>query len=199
MGLQLRFRLRLALDRLEDAVGSSPTCIHEDAPERPSPHATLSFNVGGAPGLLCYGRPSVRNRTIFGDVVPWGALWRTGANEATVLYLPTRASVAGISVKRGRYSLYTVPEPDSWTIILNRSIRQSGRTRDEIGAAGNHFDNAYVGVVASSEVGRATVPNVESDFHELLTAQVQEENGGATVLRFAWERRAFDLPISPIR
>ena len=196
MGLQLRFRVRLALDRLQDRLGVSPPDAEEGSPrDRLSPRVVLPFEVAGRPAALSFGRPAARGRVVFGDLVPWGALWRTGADEATVLYLPVAAHVAGMPLRRGRYSLYTVPEADSWTVVVNRSIRQSGRTRDEVGAKGNRFSNAYTGVVAASEVGRAPVPVVECPLREALTASVIEQSNHRTVLRLEWERRGFDLPI----
>lgn len=195
MGLQLRFRARLLRDRLKDLSGVELKCTHNQSDDRPSPHVPLRFAVGGEDALLCYGQPSVRDRVIFGALVPWGELWRTGANEATLLALPFRALVAGIELARGRYSIYSIPSPDSWMVVINRSIRQSGRTRDEVGPRGNHFSNAYVGAVARSEIGRRVVPTRSCDFREQLTITPVIETPDRTVLAFEWERCAFDVPI----
>jgi hypothetical protein len=104
----LRFRLRLALDRLRWRFGADLRCERAgggQAVERESPDAALRFEVGGNEALLCYGRPAARGRTVFGDLVPFGELWRTGANEPTVLQLSFDADVAGLGVALGKYTL----------------------------------------------------------------------------------------------
>jgi hypothetical protein len=158
----------------------------------------LPFTVSDRPALLCYGRPAVGGRRIFGGLVPFGALWRTGADEPTTLHLPFAASVAGLQVPRGRYSLYTVPEESgagSWQLVLNRSTRQSGRTRDEVGRRGNHFPNAYTAAVRSTEVGRVPVDTESIDPVERLTARVVPGERSAALLLIEWERVRIRVPI----
>ena len=94
---------------------------------RKSPLDSLTFTVAGKPVKLCYGRPSSRGRTMLGgEAVPYGKLWRTGANEPTIFFTPVAVTVAGISVPPGTYSLYTVPGRGEWEIIVNRSTKQWG-------------------------------------------------------------------------
>ena len=139
---------------------------------RASPYDSTAFNIGGAPSLVCYGRPSVRGRTIFGDLVPYGQLWRTGANEPTVIHLPVAASIAGIEVEPGSYSLYTVPGEQQWEVIVNRSTDQWG------------IENQYE-AVADQEVGRATVPaEATSGLVEVFEIRAEPRGDGA-VLVFA--------------
>jgi hypothetical protein len=65
--------------------------------------------VDSARAKICYSRPYARGRVIFGDLVPWDTLWRTGANEPTIIFLNRRATIAGMEVRQGSYSIYTVP------------------------------------------------------------------------------------------
>ena len=104
---------------------------------------------------VCYGRPSLRGRQMLGtEHVPYGKLWRTGANEPTIFYTPVALQVAGIRVPPGVYSLYTVPGKTEWEVIVNRSITQwghetqlhrlgegaGGRTREGAGAGDRRAD-----------------------------------------------------------
>lgn len=189
------FRARLALDRARALLGVPLRCGPRGAGDRPSPDGSLTFAVGGGPALLCYGRPSVRGRAIFGGVVPWGELWRTGANEPTVLHLPFRAEVAGLRVARGKYALYTVPSPSGWTLVLNRSTRQWGLTRPERGPKGNLFPSAYTPWVAAAEVGRVRVETREVPHVEQLTFRAEPLDERTTLLLMEWERTQVVIPI----
>lgn len=70
---------------------------------------------------VLYSRPQARDREIFGKLVPYGEVWRTGANEATEITLYTDMTVGGERIKKGTYTLFTIPEQNKWTIILNNS------------------------------------------------------------------------------
>lgn len=154
---------------------------------RKSPLDSLTFTVAARQLKVCYGRPSSRGRTMLGgDAVPYGALWRTGANEPTVLYTPVALTVAGISVPAGAYSLYTVPGAGEWEIILNRSITQWGE------------ESNYTEAVKAAEVGRATV-KTETLTSPIETFTIRGEGanvGGALVLE--WERTRVRIPIRPV-
>ena len=193
----LRFRLRILADRLHDAlIGVPMGCsLEEGNARRDSPRDELRFEVGGRPALLCYGRPAARGRPIFGDLVPFGELWRTGADEPTVLHLPFRATVAGVPLGRGRYSIYTIPGEARWTLVINRATRQSGRTREETGKRGTVFPNAYTEAVRAQEIARVPV-EVESVPHsERLTARTDVVSPSETTLRFEWESVSVMIPI----
>src|ERR671921_2872699 len=92
---------------------------------RKSPLDSLTFTVAKQPVKVCYGRPSSRGRTMLGgSAVPYGKLWRTGANEPTIFFAPIPLKVAGLSVQPGVYSLYTVPGRGEWEVIVNRATSQ---------------------------------------------------------------------------
>jgi hypothetical protein len=87
-----------------------------------SPRATAEFgNVS-----VDYGQPSKRGRVIFGGLEPYGQVWRTGANEATVITFRKDGLFAGKPVKAGKYTLFTIPHEDKWEIILNSTLSQWG-------------------------------------------------------------------------
>jgi len=87
---------------------------------RQSPLDSLSFTVGKAEVKVCYGRPSLRGRKMIGgEAVPYGKLWRTGSNEPTMIHTTGPITVAGVALAPGSYSLYTIPGPKEFEVILN--------------------------------------------------------------------------------
>ena len=110
------------LPRLLHAQSVEPTCKARGSREwlqhRGSPLDSATVVITRATAKLCYSRPSARGRAVFGGIVPFGKMWRTGANEPTVLYLTSGAEVAGVRLQPGRYLLLTVPRPESWIIAF---------------------------------------------------------------------------------
>jgi Protein of unknown function (DUF2911) len=109
----------------------SPSCYvasgtAEEARGRPSPLGQTEFSVGGHAGLLCYGAPSARGREVMGGLVPYGPVWRAGANEATAIHLSGPASVGGVELAPGGYSLYAEPGSDEWTFYLSSDYQRWG-------------------------------------------------------------------------
>src|SRR5256712_11723757 len=95
-----------------------------------SPADSVRATLAGANLAVHYSRPSMRGRAIFGNVVPWNKVWRTGANEATVLETSADLVIAGTSLPAGKYSLWTVPSPDGWKLIVNNNTGQWGTQYD---------------------------------------------------------------------
>src|SRR5688572_10174650 len=96
---------------------------------RPSPMGSTLLQEEGVSLRICYGRPAARGRTMLGGSrVPYGQLWRTGANEPTTLITTTGAMIAGVEVPPGRSALYTVPGPESWRSSSTLRLR-SGESR----------------------------------------------------------------------
>lgn len=93
---------------------------------RVSPNATVSQTIGVTNVEITYGRPSVRGRNIFGGLVPFDEVWRTGANEATTISFSTPVRVEGKSLDAGTYGFFTIPGPDQWTLIFNAEAEQWG-------------------------------------------------------------------------
>lgn len=116
---------------------TSPAAAQERGSDeaRVSPNAAVSQTIGTTEVRLTYGRPSVNDRTIFAadGLVPYGEVWRTGANEATTISFSSDVTVQGESLSAGTYSLYTIPGEDTWTIIFNENANQWGTEYDESG------------------------------------------------------------------
>jgi hypothetical protein len=93
---------------------------------QPSPNGTVKQRVGLTDIEVIYGRPSLRGRTIFGSLVPFGAVWRTGANQATRISFSTAVKLNGTAVPAGSYELFTLPEADAWTVIVHKPMSQWG-------------------------------------------------------------------------
>jgi hypothetical protein len=151
---------------------------------RASPYDSTLISVGGRTAKICYGRPSLRGRTMIGgEAVPYGQLWRTGANEPTILHLPFAASVAGIELEPGSYSLYTMPGLDEWVVILNRSTSQWGH------------EGRYTAEVRAQEVGRAMAPASRTSAPiETFTIRSAPADGGATLF-LEWENTSVAIPV----
>ncbi len=106
------------------ALGSNLSA--QDKKERTSPPRSSTAVVGGTEVTVTYSAPSKKDRTVFGELVPYGKVWRTGANEASTISLNNDVKVGGTPVKAGKYALLTIPGEDSWEIILNEVWDQWG-------------------------------------------------------------------------
>ncbi|WP_423149486.1 DUF2911 domain-containing protein [Rubrolithibacter danxiaensis] len=103
-----------------------------DKSKRPSPPAKVSQTLSsGLVVTIDYSQPSVKGRTVGKDIAPYGKVWRTGANEATVFEISKDASLNGKALKAGKYSLYTIPGENSWVVILNKAWKQWGTVYNE--------------------------------------------------------------------
>lgn len=99
--------------------------------QRPSPPAETSVSLGGKTVTIKYSSPSMRGRKIFGDLVPFSKVWRAGANEATALHTETDIVLGDLTVPAGDYTLFVVPEANSWTLIVNKQTGQWGLTYNQ--------------------------------------------------------------------
>lgn len=93
---------------------------------QPSPTTTVKSRIGITDVEIVYSRPSAKGRKVFGELVPMGELWRTGANAATKITFGTDVTFHGSKVPAGTYSLFTIPDASEWTVILNKVAEQSG-------------------------------------------------------------------------
>lgn len=101
--------------------------------KRASPHEQVSAIIGGKKLKIEYGRPLKKGRTIFGiagggsdPLVPFGAVWRTGADEATVLTTDGDLTIGTVKVPKGTYALFTIPAEKEWTLVINKVAKQWG-------------------------------------------------------------------------
>lgn len=173
----------LAATRDQDA-GQSGCEPQRDPAGRASPYDSTRFSIDGGEVLVCYGRPSARGRTMIGgENVPFGRLWRTGANEPTILHVSVPASIAGINVEPGAYSLYTIPGESEWTVIVNRAIDQWGH------------ESAYTPEIEAQEVGRGTVAAERlEDPVEQFTIRSEPADSGSTLV-LEWEHTRVPIPV----
>lgn len=93
---------------------------------RVSQHAVVTQTIGLTDVTITYSRPGVKGRVIFGGLVPYGQVWRTGANEATTISFSDDVTIDGKPLPKGTYSLHTIPGADEWTLIFNTVANQWG-------------------------------------------------------------------------
>lgn len=152
------------------------------AAQRPSPLDAVSFSVGGEAAKLCYGRPSANGRKVMGELVPFGAPWRMGANEATALHLAFPAEVGGVELEPGVYSLYAVPGESQWTFFLNRQWERWGIPVND--------------AVKADDVGSFTRPVAStSEMVERLTIAWNAHMEGMGHLVLEWENTRVEIPV----
>jgi hypothetical protein len=126
-----------------------------------------------------YGRPSRRGREIFGNVVPWGTVWRTGANAATQFRTDRDLEIGGVVLPAGTYTLWTLPAPTGWHLIVNRQTGQWGTAYDST--------QDFIRVPLTVTVLAAPV--------EVFTIAVEPQGAGG-VLSFAWDRTRALVPFT---
>jgi Protein of unknown function (DUF2911) len=98
----------------------------EDKSKRPSPPAKAEAKIGDISISIDYSQPAVKGRVIFGDMVPYGDVWRTGANEATTITFDKDVMIEGQKLVAGTYALFSIPNEKEWTIIFNKKAQQWG-------------------------------------------------------------------------
>lgn len=106
---------------------STVAFAQSDKNERKSPPATAEGKVGSATITVNYSSPAVKGREIYGDLVPYGKIWRAGANEATTFETSEDIKVNGETLDAGKYALFVIPKADGkWTVIFNTEHKQWG-------------------------------------------------------------------------
>jgi hypothetical protein len=143
-----------------------------------SPRDTLRTSIAGANFTITYSRPMKRSRVVFGGIVPWGEVWRTGANEATHFHTDKDLAIDGAVVPAGTYTLWTIPRPEGWTLIINKQTGQWGTSYDPA------QDLARVEMHVEPLAATA----------DQFTIDVEPMEAGA-VLRLKWDDREAWVPI----
>jgi hypothetical protein len=147
----------------------------------PSPTQTVKQDFGLASIELSYSRPGVKGRKIFGDLVPFGNVWRTGANQATTLDFAEEVMIGGVTVPAGKYGLLTIPDKDKWTLIVTKQL-------DVTSPSAYKQDQDVVRVTAS--------PMKLKDNVESFTIQFANVKPGSVDLQLMWETTGVALPIT---
>ena len=152
----------------------------QEAEKRISPLAITFARYKDSYLKVIYSQPAKKKREIFGNLIPYGQVWRTGDNEATEITLTRDVVIQGKNIAAGTYSLFTIPNPNEWTIILNK----------EVGLWGTY------NYTPKSDVERWTVPvkKMEGKSAEWFTIQLDSKNNIAD-LNICWDDICVTLPI----
>jgi len=147
----------------------------------PSPTQTVKQDFGLGSIELSYSRPAMKGRKVFGDLVPFGNVWRTGANSATLLTFSDEVTIGGKKVPAGKYGLLSIPNKDSWTLIISKQLDVTSPA-------------AYK---AESDVVRVDVNTMKlAEKTESFTIQFANVKPTSCELHIMWENTAVSLPIS---
>ncbi len=146
----------------------------------PSPAATLKQRAGVTDIEINYSRPSVKGRKIFGGLVPYGQVWRTGANQATKISFSTPVKVNGTKLDAGTYELFSIPGETEWTVIFHKPMSQWG---------------AYA-YDAKNDVARVTAKPVSLPSSiETFSFSVSNLRDDSATLYFAWDKTRVPLEL----
>ncbi len=148
----------------------------------PSPAQTVKQAFGLGEITIDYSRPLARGRVIFGDLVPYGEVWRTGANATTKITFTDEVRFGGYAVKPGTYGLYTIPGRNSWQVMLYKDLSLGGNVA--------HYDKA-------NEVLRITVePKANGHMVESFTINLDNVAANTATLQLMWERTIVPIKIT---
>lgn len=146
----------------------------------PSTAQTVKQEFGLGSIELSYSRPNAKGRTIFGDLVPYGAVWRTGANNATTLAFSEEVIIGSKKIPAGKYGLLTIPGAAEWTVIITKQLDVTS-------------PSAYK---QDMDVVRVTVPTTQLPFPiESFMILFEKVNSNSLELMIIWEQTAVSLPI----
>ncbi|MEA5459902.1 DUF2911 domain-containing protein [Arcicella sp. LKC2W] len=146
----------------------------------PSPTQTIKQDFALSSIEIVYSRPNIKGRTVFGDLAPFGKLWRTGANAATRITFGEDVKVGGVAVKAGTYVLYSIPNKDEWEVILNKGLNNWG-------IDGYKADED----VAKFKVKPMTLPTSVETF----TMQITNVMPASADIQVMWEKTAIAIPV----
>ncbi len=148
---------------------------------QPSTTQTIKQNFGMSSIELTYSRPNAKGRRIYGDLVPWNKLWRTGANAATRIIFKDPVEIGGKRIDSGTYVIYTIPNIDNWDIIINKGINNWGSE--------NYKE--------SDDICRFKIEPVKmKNKMETFTMQFADVKAESCKLDIMWEKTAISIPIT---
>lgn len=149
--------------------------------QRASPHADVAATLAGKKVTVSYGRPYMKGRVIFGGLVPWDQVWRTGADEATTFTTEADVVIGGLKVPKGEYALFTIPTEKQWTLVVNKTAKQWGAFKYD---AAQDLGRAPMTVTASTKP-------VEQFTIEMVPA------GKQLTLKLSWDKTVATVAIAP--
>ena len=150
--------------------GAEPGAAQSPA-QMPSPPATASVTVAGGTIDIHYNTPHMRGRKIMGGLVPWNTVWRTGANPATTLITSVPLKFGDLLVPAGTHTIYTLPNPDKWLLIINKQTGQWGTVYNE---------NMDLGRVPMTSKSMSTP-------QEVMSLSFENSTPNSTELHVRWE------------
>lgn len=165
------------------ALLSSSAFAQQDKKSRPSPPAQATVSLEGHNISIDYSAPSMRGRKIFGGLVPYGKEWRTGANEATTIKSDVNLKIGNLGVPAGTHTLYTIPEENGWTLIINNQTGQWGTVYDQSKDLGRV--KMEEGVIPSSPV-------------EVFQIKFEHTKDLSTQLHLEWETTNVYVPVTAV-
>lgn len=156
---------------------------HAQIPGLPNPSATQTIDqeIGLGHAIVTYSRPNVKGRVIYGGLVPYGIVWRTGANTATEITFSEDVKLEGHNVPAGTYSLFTIPGKDQWTIIVNRAVKEWG---------------AYSYNAENDQLRFMVKPTAIHDKQETFTIQFANSTPSSADLQILWDHTAVTARIT---
>ena len=152
-----------------------------------SPQKTAVYNMNGIDLHVSYSSPFKKGRVIFGELVPYGQVWRTGANEPTVVINGSPINIMGQELPEGEYSLWTIPGKDEWQVIFNKGIPPWGVT---ILSGGKETTRD-----PKDDVIQITLPAIKL-IEEVESFTISFEETGALYLCLDWDKTKIRIPIS---
>ncbi len=147
----------------------------QDMKKRKSPLKTTTGTVAGSDITISYSSPSVKDRTIWGDLVSYDKVWRTGANEATTFETSKDIMVEGKKLAAGKYALFTIPTEKEWTIIFNTESKQWGAYK---------YDE-------SKDALRVNVKPMKAEHEEMMMIKLDDDK-----MVIAWEKLMVPVKLS---
>ncbi len=172
--------LLLAIIAFAIFINPKESIAQEPLNPRPSPLALVTMKYEDTYVKITYCRPSKRGREIFGNLEPYGEVWRTGANEATEITFTQNIKIGGHEVVAGTYSLFTIPEKGDWTIIINKDLGQWG-------AFSYNQDHDLLRFQAKSETMETS--------YEPFTIEFEQKGIKNTNLLLMWDKTKVIIPI----
>jgi hypothetical protein len=184
-----KFAAAFSITTLAIAMSAVPVMAHaapqmggpgdKDPKTMPSPPALVGVKLNAAQITIHYNTPSMRGRKIFGGLVPYGEVWRTGANPATSIKTTGAVKVGGVLVPAGSYTIYTLPSEGTWKLIINKQTGQWGTEYDQ-----------------SKDLARIDMEkNTLATPQEKMSISFENTDGGATELHVRWDKTDVYVPV----
>jgi hypothetical protein len=167
----------IALLALCTFIGDS---FAQDEKPAPSPTATFSQKVGLTEVTIVYSRPSKKGRTIMGELVPYGKVWRTGANATTKITFSDDVKIGGKELAAGKYALWTIPGESEWTVIFSKDI---------VGGAGDYKE--------SEDALRVNVKSLKiAETVETFQINIEDNKPTSALIELLWESTLVQIPLT---